>query len=55
MTFSGFFSASAAALIPLLEDSKMFRAPTFRAPVVRVANQSGERFTIGMEVEAADG
>ena len=54
VTFSG-FSASAAALIPLLEESKMFRTPTFRSPVVRVANQIGERFTIGMEVEAADG
>lgn len=52
--FSG-FSQSAAALIPLLEDSKLFQAPTFRSPVVRVANQSGERFTIAMGVEAADG
>ncbi len=52
--FSG-FSRSAAALIPILEESKLFRAPTFRTPVVRVANQQGERFTISMDVETSDG
>ncbi len=54
IVFSG-FSQSAAALIPLLEESKLFQAPTFRTPVVRVANQNGERFTIAMGVEAGDG
>ncbi|MEX0347704.1 MAG: PilN domain-containing protein [Rhizobiaceae bacterium] len=52
--FSG-FSRSAAALIPILEESRLFRAPTFRTPVVRVANQQGERFTISMDVETSDG
>ncbi len=52
--FSG-FSKSAAALIPRLEESKLFRAPTFRSPVVRVANQTGERFSISMDVETSDG
>lgn len=52
--FSG-FSKSAAALIPRLEASELFSAPTFRSPVVRVANQQGERFSISMDVEATDG
>ncbi len=52
--FSG-FSASAAALIPLLESSPLFSAPTFMEPVVRVVNQEGERFSIAMKVESGDG
>ncbi|MEZ5810810.1 MAG: PilN domain-containing protein [Rhizobiaceae bacterium] len=54
VVFSG-FSTSAAALIPLLEESRLFQAPTFRTPVVRVANRDGERFTIGMDVETDGG
>lgn len=52
--FSG-FSKSAAALIPLLEDSNLFKAPTFKSPVVRVNTQAGERFTISMQVESENG
>jgi general secretion pathway protein L len=54
VTFSG-FSASAARLIPLLEASPLFKSPTFKDPVVRVPNQKGEHFTIGMEIEAPHG
>jgi general secretion pathway protein L len=54
VTFTG-ISDSAAALIPSLEASPLFRAPTFSQPVVRDAGQDGERFTITMETEAADG
>lgn len=54
VAFSG-FSDSAAALIPRLEDSKLFQAPTFRSPVVRVPNRNGERFTIAMDVEVDGG
>ena len=54
VVFSG-YSESAAALIPLLEESKLFQAPTFRTPVVRVTNQSGDRFTIAMGVETGGG
>jgi general secretion pathway protein L len=54
VVFSG-YSESAAALIPLLEESKLFQSPTFRTPVVRVANQSGDRFTIVMGVETDGG
>ncbi|MCO5159980.1 MAG: PilN domain-containing protein [Mesorhizobium sp.] len=52
--FAG-FSASAASLIPLLESSPLFSAPTFLEPVVRVVNQEGERFSIAMKVENGDG
>lgn len=52
--FAG-FSASAASLIPLLESSPLFSAPTFMEPVVRVVNQEGERFSIAMKVENGDG
>lgn len=52
--FAG-FSASAASLIPILESSPMFSAPTFLEPVVRVVNQEGERFSIAMKVENGDG
>jgi len=54
VTFTG-FSASAAALISVLEASPLFRSPTFNAPIVRVGNQDGERFTINMTIESADG
>jgi len=54
VTFTG-FSASAAALISVLEASPLFRSPTFNAPIVRVTNQQGERFTINMTIESADG
>lgn len=52
--FAG-FSASAAALIPILEASPMFSAPTFMEPVVRAVNQEGERFSIAMKIENSDG
>lgn len=52
--FAG-FSASAAALIPILESSPLFSAPTFMEPVVRVVNQEGERFSIAMKIENGDG
>jgi general secretion pathway protein L len=52
--FAG-FSASAAALIPVLEASPMFSAPTFMEPVVRAVNQEGERFSIAMKIESGDG
>ncbi|SMH41732.1 general secretion pathway protein L [Mesorhizobium australicum] len=52
--FAG-FSASAAALIPILEASPLFSAPTFMEPVVRVVNQEGERFSIAMKIENGDG
>ncbi len=54
ISFTG-MAASAASLIPALDQSPLFKAPTFKAPVVRVSNQDGERFTITMEVEASDG
>jgi general secretion pathway protein L len=53
-TFTG-FSASAAALISVLEASPLFGSPTFNAPIVRVTNQEGERFTISMKIESPDG
>jgi general secretion pathway protein L len=49
VTFGG-VSQGASALIPLLEASPLFRAPTFSQPVVR-ADEGGERFTITMQVE----
>jgi general secretion pathway protein L len=52
--FAG-FAQSAAALIPILESSPLFSAPTFVEPVVRVVNQEGERFSIAMQVEDFDG
>jgi general secretion pathway protein L len=52
--FAG-FAQSAAALIPMLESSPLFSAPTFMEPVVRVVNQDGERFSIAMQVEDVDG
>ena len=52
--FAG-FAESAAALIPILESSPLFSAPTFMEPVVRVVNQEGERFSIAMQVEDVDG
>ncbi len=54
VTFTG-FSASAAELISVLEASPLFRSPTFNAPIVRVTNQEGERFTINMKIESPDG
>ena len=54
VTFTG-LSASAAALISVLEASPLFRSPTFYAPIVRASNQEGERFTINMEIESPDG
>jgi general secretion pathway protein L len=52
--FAG-FAESAAALIPILESSPLFSAPTFMEPVVRVVNQEGERFSIAMQIENVDG
>jgi len=52
--FSG-FSSSAAALIPILEASPLFSAPTFMEPVVRAVDQEGERFSIAMKIENVDG
>ena len=49
------FSSAAATLIPLLEQSDYFRAPTFRNPVLRVSGDIGERFTIAMTLERRDG
>jgi general secretion pathway protein L len=54
VTFTG-ISSAAAALIPSLEASPLFRSPTFSQPVVREAGQPGERFTITMETEVAGG
>lgn len=48
-------SSSAAALIPVLEASPLFSAPTFMEPVVRAIDQSGERFSIAMKLENGDG
>lgn len=53
VSFTG-FSRSAAALIPLLENAPLFSAPTFMEPVVRDGRE-GERFSIAMQVEPADG
>ncbi len=48
-------TSGAARLIPLLEDSDLFRAPTFTQPVLRDAGSLDERFTITLETASADG
>jgi len=52
--FSG-LSDSAVSLIPVLEESPLFRSPTFMEPVVRADGEDGQRFTIAMQLEASDG
>ncbi len=48
-------SLTAAGLIPPLEASPLFREPTFTQPVLRTMGASGERFTISLQTEQADG
>ncbi len=50
VVFAG-VSDSAASLVPVLEESDLFRAPTFDTSVVRLSDQSGERFTISLKVD----
>lgn len=50
VTFSG-ISDAAPELIPALDASPLFRGPTFSQPVVRAADQGGDRFTVTMGLE----
>lgn len=43
-------SAAAALLIPALAANKLFRAPTFAAPVTRLPNRAAELFSIRAEL-----
>jgi general secretion pathway protein L len=54
VTFTG-RSEAAVELIPSLESSPLFEAPTFSMPVVRDAEQEIERFTITLRMERAGG
>lgn len=54
ISFNG-VAKSAASLIPILEESPLFRSPTFKSPVVRGGNRAGETFSITMEIEVANG
>lgn len=49
LSFSG-FANSAAGLIPVLAGSTLFANPSFTSPVVRIPGQTGERFTIKLNV-----
>ncbi|MER8805107.1 PilN domain-containing protein [Mesorhizobium sp. M0998] len=51
LTITG-FSTSAAELIEPLDASPLFAAPEFAAPVVKIAGQDGERFTITAKIGA---
>lgn len=51
LTIAG-FSTSAAEMIEPLDESPLFSAPEFGAPVVRVPGQDGERFTITAKIGA---
>ncbi|SFH20395.1 Tfp pilus assembly protein PilN [Palleronia marisminoris] len=48
-------STTAAGLIPLLEASPVFGEATFTQPVLRTSGEAGERFTIALQAESADG
>ncbi len=52
--FTG-ISNSAASLIPLLEKSRVFSNPTFTQAVVRAVEQTGEKFSISMNIEKPNG
>ena len=43
-------SASAAALIPLIESSDLLRNPRFRSPVTKIPRLNTERFHLSAEV-----
>ncbi len=52
--FTG-ISSSAASLIPVLEKSSIFSNPTFTQAVVRAVEQTGEKFSISMNIEKPNG
>lgn len=47
------FSSDAAALIPLVDSSKVFANPRFVSAVVRTPDRKGEQFDLELEVEHA--